>query len=135
MSNISAALGISQIKQLKYFLNKKKFIRNFYIKKIKTLKYVSIAKNPPYSNNNWLNLIRINNKFKFSRNQLIKRMIKKKIAVRPVWQLNHLQKPFTRFQNYKITNATRLIRESICLPSSPFLKIKDLNKITKEFNA
>ena len=73
MSNISAALGISQIKQLKYFLNKKRFIRNFYIKKIKTLKYVSIAKNPPYSNNNnWLNLIRINNKFKFSRNQMIK---------------------------------------------------------------
>ena len=29
----------------------------------------------------WLNLIRINNKFKFSRNQMIKRMIKKKLQL------------------------------------------------------
>ena len=51
---------------------------------------------------------------------MIKRMIKKKIAVEPVWQLNHLQKPFTRFQNYKITNATRLIEKVYVYLLLPF---------------
>lgn len=135
MSNISAALGISQIKQLKYFLKKKKMIRNFYEKHFKNLKNISLAESPSYSqNNNWLNLIRINKRFKLSRNQLIKKMIKNKISVRPVWKLNHLQKPFIKFQNFKIKNSLKLIKESLCLPSSPFLKKRDLKKIIKELN-
>ena len=135
MSNISAALGISQIKQLKYFLKKKKMIRNFYEKHFKNSKNISLAESPSYSqNNNWLNLIRINKRFKLSRNQLIKKMIKNKISVRPVWKLNHLQKPFIKFQNFKIKNSLQLIKESLCLPSSPFLKKRDLKKIIKELN-
>ena len=136
MTNISAALGLSQLKQLNYFLKKKKLIRDFYISKISKIKNLELAKTPEYSkNNNWLNILKINNKFKYSRNQLINIMIKNNISVRPVWKLNHLQKPFKKFQCYKIKNAIKLIRSSLCLPSSPSLTRKELKKIFLKLNA
>ena len=136
MSNISAALGLSQLKQLKYFLKKKKIIREFYLSKISKIQNLELAKTPEYSkNNNWLNILKINDKFKFSRNQLIKIMLKNKISVRPVWKLNHLQKPFKNFQQYKIKNANKLVKSSLCLPSSPSLTKKQLKKIFLKLNA
>jgi len=136
MNNISAALGMSQIKQLKYFIRQKKIIRNFYISKINKIKNLEIAKNPDYSsNNNWLNILKINNKYKHSRNQLINRMIQNKISVRPLWKLNHLQKPFKHFQSYEIKNASNLVKYSLCLPSAPNLTTRDLKKILFQLNA
>ena len=136
MNNVSAALGISQIKQLKYFIRQKRIIRNFYIAKIEKIKNLEITKNPDYSlNNNWLNILKINKKYKRSRNQLINHMIKNKISVRPVWKLNHLQKPFKHSQSYEIKNASNLVKYSLCLPSAPNLNIKDLKKILFQLNA
>ncbi len=130
MNNISASLGLSQLKQLKIFLKRKKIIRNFYKSKITKIKNLSIVKNPDYSsNNNWLNILKIGRKFKYSRNKLINHMIKNKISVRPIWKLNHLQKPFKNFQTYKIKNAIEQVKNSLCLPSSPSLTLKDLKKI------
>ena len=136
MSNISAALGLSQIKQIKYFLKKKKLIREFYFSRLEKVKNLQLAKTPEYSkNNNWLNILKINNKFKYSRDRLINKMIKNNIFVRPVWKLNHLQKPFKKFQQYKIKNAINLVKYSLCLPSSPSLTKRELEKILYQLNA
>ena len=62
-------------------------------------------------------------------------MLKNKISVRPVWKLNHLQKPFKNFQQYKIKNANKLVKSSLCLPSSPSLTKKQLKKIFLKLNA
>jgi len=136
MSNISAALGLSQLKQLNYFLKRKELIRDFYVSKISKIKNLELAKTPEYSkNNNWLNILKINKKFKYSRNQLINKMIQNNISVRPVWKLNHLQKPFKKFQHYKIKNAIKLVKSSLCLPSSPSLTQKELKKIFLKLSA
>ena len=135
MSNISAALGLSQIKQIKFFLKKKKLIREFYFSRLEKVKNLQLAKTPEYSkNNNWLNILKINNKFKYSRDRLINNMIKNNISVRPVWKLNHLQKPFKKFQQYKIKNAINLVKYSLCLPSSPSLTKRELKKIIYQLN-
>lgn len=135
MTNISAALGLSQLKDLNLFIKKKKNIRNFYLKKMAQFKNLKIAKCPPYAtNNNWLNILNINYKKRPLRNKIIKKMYNSKIIVRPIWKLNHLQKPFSKFQNYKIKKAYNLVKTSICLPSSPSLNLKDLNKIISNLN-
>ena len=135
MSNISAALGLSQIKQIKFFLKKKKLIREFYFSRLEKVENLQLAKTPEYSkNNNWLNILKINNKFKYSRDRLINNMIKNNISVRPVWKLNHLQKPFKKFQQYKIKNAINLVKYSLCLPSSPSLTKRELKKIIYQLN-
>ena len=65
---------------------------------------------------------------------MIKNFLKNKIIVRPIWKLNHLQKPFKKFQNYKISNALDLVDRSLCLPSYPSLSINQLNKIISKLN-
>ena len=51
------------------------------------------------------------------------------IQARPVWQLNHLQIPYQKFQNYKIENAQTLLVNSVCLPSGVNLSKKAINEI------
>ncbi len=135
MNNISAALGLSQLKDLNLFIQKKIVIRNIYLKEMKKFKNFKIVKNPNYAiNNNWLNILKINNKKKFLRNKIIRKMHKNKIIVRPIWKPNHLQKPFKKYQSYKIKNANQLVKTCLCLPSSPSLNSKDLYKIISNLN-
>jgi dTDP-4-amino-4,6-dideoxygalactose transaminase len=50
------------------------------------------------------------------------------IQTRPVWQLNHLQKPYRNCYAYKIEMAQKLLEQSLCLPSSVNI---DKNQIVK----
>ena len=63
-----------------------------------------------YSANNWINLIQLN-KIKYKKNikQLIKIFTTNKIQVRPIWFLNHLQKPYVNCQRYNIINAQKFL--------------------------
>ena len=131
ISNLHAAIGLAQIQRINKILNKKKFIRNFYKNHIKNIDGFELAETPDYAeNNNWLNVIQINQKkLKKNRDQIIKEFINLGIEVRPIWMLNHLQKPFKRFQNYKIKLAGKLLDKSICIPSSYNLTTLQLKKI------
>lgn len=133
MSNLHAAVGLAQINNLKKILNNKKKIYNFYCKEISSIKGLSILDNPKYCHaNHWLNLVKLKkNSFRMNRDNLIRHLNNSSIQVRPVWKLNHLQKPFVKFQRYKISNAKKFIDSMICLPSSSNLKMKDLMKIVK----
>ena len=52
-------------------------------------------KTPDYAiNNYWLNIIILNQEYKYSIKTLIKKFSSKNIEVRPVWRLNHKQKMF-----------------------------------------
>ena len=52
------------------------------------------------------------------REELMKKLEEKGIQSRPVWKLNHEQKPYKDCQYYKIENAKKLVENSLCLPSS-----------------
>ena len=56
------------------------------------------------------------------------------IQTRPVWALNHLQKPYKDCQHYKIKNAISLVEKSLCLPSSSNLTNENLRKIITLLN-
>ena len=98
-------------------------------------KNVVFMKQPKFANNNiWLNLIKIKNNKKFNLKKLIKKLLSNKIEVRPVWKCNHLQKPFRYAQKFKIKKAPILVNSYLCLPSSYFLKKKDILKICNLIN-
>ena len=59
---------------------------------------------------------------------------KKQVQLRPVWYLNHKQKPFKLFESYKIKNATKLLKNSLCIPSSSNLSLKEIKRISGIFN-
>jgi len=130
LTNLSAALGMSELGQIKERLLNKKKLYEIYKKKISPIKGLKVADVPNFANNNyWMNLLIINNKYHLNKKSLIKKFLKKKILVRPVWKPNHLQKPFLKYQRYKISKAVDLYRRSICIPSGSAIKSTQIKKI------
>ena len=56
------------------------------------------------------------------------------IQTRPVWSLNHMQKPYIDCQNYKIEKSFELVKNSLCLPSSISLTEDDTSRIISALN-
>ena len=136
MTNISAALGIEQINNIRKILKKKEKIKNLYKKYLNKKKWIHFFNGPNYSkNNNWMNVIQIDSqKKKISIKKIIDLFEKKGVQLRPVWYLNHKQKPFRLFESYKIKNAIKLLKNSLCIPSSSNLNLKDIKRITNIFD-
>ena len=136
LTNIQAALGVAQLEQLPSILKRKKEIYDFYQSTIKNIDGLSLSKVPEYAHNNhWLNLLQIDSKvYNEDREVLMKRLEENGIQTRPVWALNHEQKPYKNCQYYKIENAKKLVENSLCLPSSSNLSNENLNKIVSVLN-
>jgi perosamine synthetase len=136
LTNIQAALGVAQLEQLPSILKRKKEIYDFYQSTIKNIEGLSLSKVPDYADNNhWLNLLQIDNKaYNEDREVLMKRLEENGIQARPVWKLNHEQKPYKDCQYYKIEKAKKLVTNSLCLPSSSNLSNENINKIVSVLN-
>ena len=136
LTNIQAALGVAQLEQLPEILQRKKEIYNYYQKELKGLDGLTISKTPDYSDNNhWINLLKIDTDiYTDDREILMKRLEEKGIQTRPVWKLNHEQKPYKEFQSYRIENAKKLVENSLCLPSSSNLTNENIEKIINQLN-
>ena len=135
MTNISAALGIEQIKNISKILKRKQRIKDLYKKKFYKKKKLSFFNGPNYSkNNNWMNIVQVSLKKKTSIKKIINFFEKNGVQLRPVWHLNHMQKPFRSFESFNINNAKKLVKNSLCIPSSINLNSKDINKIIGIFD-
>lgn len=130
LNNLLAGVGLAQFANLKNFLKQKKYINNFFRKKLKKNKYIELSETPEYANNNYWHTIFIikNNSFK---SKLINAFKKKKIQIRMVWFPNHRQKHLKKFQRFKITNSNKLVSQSICAPCGNHITNKDLRLISK----
>jgi aminotransferase in exopolysaccharide biosynthesis len=120
LTNIQAALGVAQLEQLAEILQRKKEIYYYYLTELEGVDGLSISKAPSYADNNhWMNLLQIDTGiYGEDREELMKKLEEKGIQTRPVWKLNHEQKPYKDCQYYKIENAKKLVENSLCLPSS-----------------
>jgi len=136
LTNIQAALGVAQLEQLPEILKRKKEIYDFYQSTIENIDGLSLSKVPDYADSNhWLNLLQIDNKvYNEDREVLMKRLEENGIQTRPVWKLNHEQKSYEDCQYYKIEKAEKLVKNSLCLPSSSNLSNENLNKIVSALN-
>ncbi len=128
LTNLHAAIGVSQISRLQDFLKRKKDIYKKYVEELNKIDGLEMALLPKYSNNNhWLSILQISKKYPLTTEELIENLNNKGIQVRPVWHLNHLQKHLKHYESYKIEKASKLVNMSICLPSSSNLNEIDLN--------
>jgi len=56
----------------------------------------------------------------------------KGIQTRPVWYLNHLQKPYKSYQNYKVEKAIELWENTLNIPCSIVLNEYEVNYVLKK---
>ena len=131
LTNIQAALGVAQLEQLPNYLNIKKKNYEFYKKNIDQILGLHLSEVPGYAENNyWMYALQIDkNIYKKDREELMSCLSRHKIQTRPVWYLNHLQKPYKDCQNYKIEKALELLEKTLNIPCSINLKKQDVERI------
>ncbi len=120
MTNVLAAIGVAQLERLDEYIDIKKSNYAKYRKAIKEIDGLVLAELPDYANNNyWMYGLQIDDKrYALNGEGLMQKLSDSNIQTRPVWYPNHLQKPFSECQNYKIENTLKLIEKTLNIPSS-----------------
>ena len=119
MSNLSAAVGYAQMKKFKKIILLKKKLSNNYRQNCKNIDGFTFCESPKKcQSNNWLNVIKIKDISIQERNQILNYVNKKSINCRPVWRLISSLKMYSNLPKADLSNALKLEKSLICLPSS-----------------
>ena len=134
MSNILAAIGRGQLKQLDSFVKKRRKIFKRYYESLSVFNGVKFMSEADYCfGNRWLTTFTIDEyKSGVSRNQIIKLLSEENIESRPVWKPMHLQPFFEKYDYIKKDNidiSKDLFEMGICLPSGSSLTELDQERI------
>jgi len=132
LSNLQAALGLAQLEQLKGFIKAKKDNYGTYKKLLKGVNGIEMLGVPEgTAPNYWFYSLIIEEKeFGMDRDRIMSRLQLKGIQTRPIWYLNHLQRPYRGNQTYKIKNAPRFWKRVLNLPCSTNLDVKQIERVT-----
>jgi dTDP-4-amino-4,6-dideoxygalactose transaminase len=134
LTNIQAAVGVAQLERLSEFIAAKRENYNSYKKAIENIPGLHLAQMPSYANNNcWMYALQVDRKdYGESKETLIQRLTLDGIEVRPLWYLNHLQKPYRNCQTYKIEKAYCMYDKTIILPCSVSLTSEDIDFVIEK---
>ena len=131
MTDISAAIGIEQLKKLQLIIKNKNKIAKYYDKFLKMRKEIKLPLIPKYvSQHSWYNYsIIVDPKI---RNKIINFLKKNKIETRVSFPTISSQPIYKNIKfNRKKSNSNRLAKSLIDLPIWSMLNINDQNKILK----
>ncbi len=133
LTNVQAAMGVAQLENLDKFIAKKRKNYFIYKEKINKLQGLKIADIPFYARNNcWMYALQFDYKKNNFKKRLITYLQKNNIQTRPLWYLNHLQRPFLKYQNYKIEKALELYKKTLNIPCSTNLTEKHITKVVSK---
>lgn len=119
MPNLNAALGISQINDLKNRIRKKRQLNKKYTKMFNIIKNFYIFKEPKNCKSNyWLQTIMLNKDKIDQRKKIILFFNSKKVEIRPVWKILSSLDFLKKYPKMKIEEAFNLEKRILNLPSS-----------------
>ena len=134
MTNLQAALGCGQLKNIHKIIKRKREIGDLYYEKLKNNKNLILQKKKTsYSNNiYWVFGILIKNKKKFNRNSVMKKLLKYGVDTRPFFLSMNKQSIFIKnkiFTKIKMPNSEYLSKNGFYVPSGLGLKNIEINYI------
>lgn len=130
LTNIQAALGVAQMEKLPEFIKIKQSNFQKYKDQISTIPGLRLANTPEYAESNyWYYCLRISGQYSKDREELMQHLSENGIQSRPLWYLNHLQKPYKGCQSYKIEKAYELRDSTLNIPCSVNLTESDIEKV------
>ena len=136
LTDIQAALGISQLKKLDLFIKKRKNIANIYSKYLDNNNLILPAEKKYAKSTFHLYVVLIKNYRKKKRDDLIFFLKKNKIFTNIHYKPIHLQPYFQKlgFKKGDFKNAEEYYERAISLPIHPNLKKKEVMSIIKKIN-
>lgn len=131
LTNVQAALGVAQLERLPEYLAAKQRNYDHYRQGIAEIDGLVLAQPPAYAANNlWMYALRIDaERYRYDREGLMAMLKAYGIQSRPVWHLNHLQRPYRHCQTWKIDRAPRLLAETLNIPCSVNLSEDDIDYV------
>jgi len=130
MSDINAALGLSQLSRLKLILQKRNKIAKKYHKDLKNLplRFQEIDKNYHCSYHLFI-IFLIPQSAKITRDELFNKLRKNKIYTNLHYQPIHLQPYYSNLRNQKLPNTISYADQALSIPVYENLSIKNQNKV------
>ena len=134
MTNLQAALGLGQLEQLDKFIKTK--VENYELYKM-MLEGNKLGYLLPFKEekaNKWFYSFVLYSKDPSQRDGLIKYLNNNNIQARPIWKLNHTQKPFVHYFSMDCTIAEEYYHSVINLPCSSNLSKEDIEVVSAVIN-
>lgn len=135
LSNVAAALGVSQLELLDTFLKKKKEIAKRYDEAFAGLAGITLSPRPSYAETSqWLYTVLIDSsKTGINRQDVQTILAEKGIQSRPIWVPIHSQKPYRDTVCIRGEVSEKLLRQGLSLPCSVILTNAEQNYVIDEF--
>ena len=132
LTNLQAAIGCGQLEKIKWIVKKKREVGNKYFKKLNNLKNILLQKKiTKYAKNiYWVFGLVLKNTSKYSRDEIMRKLLKMKIETRPFFLPMHKQTIFKKmnlFKNIKLPNAEFISKNGFYIPSGIGIKDKEIN--------
>jgi aminotransferase in exopolysaccharide biosynthesis len=120
LTNVQAAIGVAQLEHY-----------SAYRGGIDAIPGLHLAEGPDYAaNNHWMYALQIDSaQYGLDREQLMAKMGRNNIQTRPLWQLNHRQRPYANCQHYQIDRANHLLDVTLNLPCSVGLTPPQIQRV------
>lgn len=122
LPSINASIGLSQIKRINFFLQRKRNLFKKYKKVFSKLNFLEIFEEQKNIRANyWLQTVILKKNYQNLLNSILEKCHKEKILIRPSWKPLHQLKHFKKFPKMNLDNTNSLAKRIINLPSSSFL--------------
>jgi perosamine synthetase len=131
LTAISAAMGLAQIENLPEFVKNKQKRYAEYKKEIANIPGLSLLDIPEYCESNcWFYSLVIDKEvYGMDRDQLMNKFESQKIQTRPIWKLNHHQKPYLQNQAYQIEKSQYYFDRVLNIPCSVGLTDEEMERV------
>ena len=139
MTNLQAALGLAQLEQIDYFVNKKRWIGQRYtdlLSNIKNLQF-PLKKTEFAINIYWVFGIVIKSNLKLNAEKAINFLREEGVGCRPFFYPLHKQPIFKKmglFQKLKLPNSERISKKGFYIPSGLNLSDNQISFVAKKIN-
>lgn len=131
LTNIEAAIGVAQLEDLEARVERRRAIHARYAEGLGALDGLEVIGFPDGTRpNGWLSAVWVNPAgFGADAEALMAALDARGIQARPVWQPNHLQKPYAQSQAYLIERAEQAASHVLNLPSGSGLSDEDVANV------
>ena len=129
MVNVLAAIGVAQLEEIDNYVALKRKNFNLYKKALSDTPF-TLLDEPAYAHSNkWLYAVLCRDTKE--KNRMLEHLNRKGVQARPLWFLNHLQKPYAHCQAYAIEKAPHIYDTLVNIPCSVSLTENEIREVVK----
>ena len=130
MTNIQAAVGCAQLERVDEFVEKKKYIREYYSKHLNGISDISFFPEVEWAESAcWFSGLVLSDKYEVKK---VCELLKEKgIEARTFWKPVHQQKPYVNEERSEMKVADNLWKHVLTLPSSTGITEEELEQVVK----